>query len=213
MASTEACCGSAMEETTREATAVFSSAAALLGSIDSLLQSGFTRDDLCILGSEEALRAKFGAHIPDAAALADDPDTPRGAPVSTESRAEGLAALAGIPVYIGGAGAAAAAAMAGATVLATAGAALGVGLAAGALGLYAARKMEKRHAEQIDKHLQHGGLVLWVRTPDKASEIKALEVLRASGATDLRMHSVTTKPGIDQVPFHDAQPDPFLWKE
>ncbi|MFA5898489.1 MAG: hypothetical protein WC829_05190 [Hyphomicrobium sp.] len=210
MAETGACCGNTVGETTREASAIFTSAKALQSAVDDLLCSGFTRDDLCVLGSEEALKAKFGDNIPDAAELADNPETPRGTFVSSESRTEGLAALAGIPVYVGGAGAAAIAGMGGAAVLLTAGATLGAGLAAGALGLYAAKRMEKRHADQIDKHLKHGGLVLWVRTDDQEREVKALEVLRSKDADDLRMHTVTLPSGVDAVPFHDAQPDPFL---
>ena len=211
MASTGAqCCGDQTGETTREASAIFHTAAALQAAVDGLLSSGFTREDLSVLGSEKALRDKFGANIPDAEALADDPSTPRATYVSSDSRNEGLAALAGIPVYVGGAGAAAVAAMGGAAVIATAGAALGVGALAGALGLYAARKLETRHADQIDKHLKNGGLVLWVRADDKESEVKALDVLRAKGAEDLRMHTVTLPSGVDAVPFHDAQPDPFL---
>lgn len=212
MASTGAGCGDAAD-TTREASAVFASSEALQSAVDKLLCSGFERDDLCVLGSEKALRATFGAAIPDARELAENPATPRGTFVSSDTRSEGLAALAGIPVYVGGAGAATLAGLGGATVIATAGAALGVGLAAGALGLYAAHLMEKRHADQIDKHLKHGGLVLWVRTGDKEREVKALEVLRKQGAKDLRMHTVTLPSGVDAVPFHDAQPDPFLWKE
>jgi outer membrane lipoprotein SlyB len=199
-------------DTCREASAVFTSAKELQSAIDALLASGFTRDDLSVLGSEKALHAKFGAKIPDAAELADIPDTPRGTFVSSDTRSEGLAALAGIPVYIGGAGAAAIAGVGGAAVLATAGAALGAGLAAGALGLYCAKRMEKRHADQIDKHLDHGGLVLWVRTDDQGEEVKAMQVLRSKDASDLRMHTVTLPSGADAVPFHDAQPDPFLWK-
>ena len=212
MALTGADSTDATTETSREASAVFTSARQLQSAVDALLAAGFTRDDICVLGSEEALRAQFGDHIPDAAELADNPKTPRGTFVSSDSRSEGLAALAGIPVYIGGAGAAAIAGVGGAAVLATAGAALGAGLAAGALGLYFARRMEKRHADQIDKHLKHGGLVLWVRTDDKESEVKALEILRAKDASDLRVHTVSLRSGTDAVPFHDAQPDPFLWK-
>jgi len=209
----DACCGGSADTTTREASAVFTSAKELQSAVDALLENGFTRPDLSILGSEKALKAKFGDHIPDAAQLADDPGTPRATYVSSDARTEGLAALAGIPVYIGGAGAAAVAGLGGAAVIATAGAALGVGLAAGALGLYAAKRMEKRHADQIDKHLEQGGLVLWVRTDDKEREVKALEILRNKDASDLRMHTVTLPSGVDTVPFHDAQPDPFLWKE
>jgi hypothetical protein len=212
MASKSACCDGSTEDTTREASAVFDTAASLQAVAEGLLGAGFTRADLSVLGSEQAIRAKFGDKVPDARALADNPDTPRGALVSSGSRSEGLAAAAGIPVYVGGAGAAAVAALEGATVIATAGAAIGVGLAAGALGLYFAHLMEKRHADQIDKNLKNGGLVLWVRTGDPAREVKALEILRKSGAHDIRVHSVTQRRGVDVVPFHDAQPDPFLKK-
>lgn len=199
-----------MTATTREASAVFHSVKALQSAVEALSDAGFGSDDLSVLGNEKALHDKFGAKLPDAEALADDPDTPRAAYVAPESRSEGLAALAGIPVYIGGAGAAAIAAMEGAAIVATAGAALGVSALAGALGLYAARRMEKHHAEQIEKNLKNGGLVLWVRTDDKPREIKALEILRANGADDLRMHTVTLAAGVDAVPFHNAEPDPFL---
>ncbi|KWT70511.1 hypothetical protein [Hyphomicrobium sulfonivorans] len=199
-----------MAATTREASAVFHSVKALQSAVEALSDAGFTRDDLSVLGNEKALHEKFGADIPDAEALADNPDTPRATYVAPESRAEGLAALAGIPVYIGGAGAAAIAAMEGAAVVATAGAALGVSAIAGALGLYAARKMEKHHAAQIDKNLKNGGLVLWVRTDDKPREVKALEILRSNDADDLRMHTVTLPSGVNAVPFHNAEPDPFL---
>jgi hypothetical protein len=213
MGSTDTGRAGSTEDITREASAVFHKADALQSAVDDLLGAGFTRDDLSVLGSEEAIRAKFGGEVPDAKDLADNPDTPRGTYVSSDARSEGLAALTGIPVYVGGAGAAAIAALEGATVIATAGAALGVGLAAGALGLYAARRMEKRHADQIDKHLSHGGLVLWVRADDKEHEARALEVLRSNGADDLRVHTVTLPEGVDAVPFHDAQPDPFLQKD
>jgi len=213
MASTGADTGGSTDNTIREAAAVFDSATELQSAADALLEAGFTRDDLSVLGSEKAIREKFGADIPSVTDLADSPDTPRGTFVSSDARAEGLAAAAGIPVYIGGAGAAAIAALEGATIIATAGAALGVGLAAGALGLYAAHRMEKRHTDQIEKHLKDGGLILWVRTDDKPREVEALEVLRKSGAHDIRVHTITEKWGVDAVPFHDAQPDPFLSKD
>ena len=123
MASTQAqCCADQTEETTREASAIFHSATALQKAVDGLLCSGFDRDDLSVLGSDKALRDKFGANIPTAESLADDPATPRATYVSSDSRTEGLAALAGIPVYVGGAGAAAIAALEGAAAIATAGA-------------------------------------------------------------------------------------------
>jgi outer membrane lipoprotein SlyB len=210
MASTGTCCNGTTEDTTREASAVFDKAQELQAAAEQLLGAGFTHADISVLGSEAALRAKFGGKVPNASELAANPDTPRAALVSSGARTEGLAAIAGIPVYVGGAGAAAVAALEGATALATAGAAVGVGLAAGALGLYVEHRMAKRHSDQIDKHLKNGGLVLWVRTDDSSKEMDALKLLRKSGAQDIRVHTVTQRSGVDAVPFHDAQPDPFL---
>jgi hypothetical protein len=212
MASTENTGDTSAEDTTREASAVFDGAAALQSAVDDLLEAGLPRACLSVLGSDEAIRAKFGGKIPDAHDLAENPDTPRGNFVSSDAHAEGIAALAGIPVYVGGAGAAAIAALEGATIVATAGAALGVGLAAGALGRYLARRMEKRHAHEIDEHLQHGGLVLWVRVDDEVQEAKALKALRENGAKDIHLHTVRLPEGPEEVPFHDVQPDPFLEK-
>ena len=52
--------------------------------------------------------------------------------------------------------------------------------------------------------------MLWVRTDDEAREEKALDVLRAAHAEDIHVHTITLPSGVDTVPFHDAQPDPFL---
>ena len=52
--------------------------------------------------------------------------------------------------------------------------------------------------------------MLWVRTDDASKEMDALKLLRKSGAGDIRAHTVTQRSGVDAVPFHDAQPDPFL---
>lgn len=212
MGSTEMIDDTATEVTTREASAVFGDAKALQSAVDDLLDAGLPRAALSVLGSDEAIRAKFDGELPDARELAKNPDTPRGNFVSSDARAEGMAALAGIPVYVGGAGAAAIAALEGATIIATAGAAVGVGLAAGALGLYVARRMEKRHAREIDEHLKHGGLVLWARVDDKDQETKALKVLRDNGAKNIAVHTVKLPEGPEEVPFHDVQPDPFLEK-
>lgn len=201
----------ATEETTREAAAVFPSAEALQAAVDGLLDAGFPRAALSVLGGEKALREKYGVDIPDAAELAARTDAPRGNFVSSDARTEGLAALAGVPVYVGGAGAAAIAAIEGATIVATAGAALGVGVVAGALGLYAVRRMEKRHAQEIDRQLEHGGLVLWTRLDDEELEPKALDILRQAGGKDISVHTVTlARDDVNAVPFHDVQPDPFL---
>jgi hypothetical protein len=212
MGSTEMPDDNSTEDTTREASAVFGEAKALQSAVDDLLEAGLPRAALSVLGSDEAIRAKFGGELPDARDLAENPETPRGNFVSSDSRAEGIAALAGIPVYVGGAGAAAIAALEGATIVATAGAAVGVGLAAGALGLYVARRMEKRHAHDIDEHLKHGGLVLWVRVDDKEQEAKALKALRDNGAKNISVHTVKLPEGPEEVPFHDVQPDPFVEK-
>jgi hypothetical protein len=43
---------------------------------------------------------------------------------------------------------------------------------------------------QAHQHLNHGGLLLWVRTCDAEHEHKALEILRCHLAEDVHLHEI-----------------------
>jgi hypothetical protein len=80
-------------------------------------------------------------------------------------------------------------------------------------GALLVRAVARHHAETIQSQLAHGGLVLWVSTPDEAAEQRALEVLRRCGGTSVHTHSVAQEWGVADSPLHDVQPDPFLERD
>ena len=66
---------------------------------------------------------------------------------------------------------------------------LGGGLG-GALGTVLNRLIGRRYADQINRHLEHGGLLLWVRTRDSSHEARATDIMKAHGAQDVHVHEL-----------------------
>ena len=60
----------------------------------------------------------------------------------------------------------------------------------GLIGAALARYIGHEHAKHLDEHLQHGGLLLWVRTRDADRERQALEILRRHSAHDVHLHQI-----------------------
>lgn len=144
------------------------------------------------------------------AEAADDPRAPQGAAISSHSRAEIEAAAIGLPFQIGGfAGAYAVVAAGGALAAAIAATILG-GVVGGGLGALLALAVARHHADRVREQLANGGLVLWVRTPDEASERRALAILEKCGATSVHLHAIEREWGVKDTLLHDAQFDPLL---
>lgn len=197
----------------REAVGLLPSPDALEAAVEALEKEGFGRTAISVLASDHAVKDRLGQLYSSAQAAADDPKAPRTAFPERESRREGAAALVGGPGLVGGfAGAFAAAASGGAlaTAIATAVAGGVVGAGLGALLLVA---VARHHAEHVEKQLAQGGLLLWVTTPDAAAEKRALAVLERHGASNVHIHEFEREWGVQDVPLHDVQPDPFLDKE
>jgi hypothetical protein len=122
--------------------------------------------------------------------LEDKPDVAFQAFVDSDSRTEGKGVLVGGLFYIGAVAAAGAIVASGGTVAALI---LGVAAGGGAGGLVGAALagfLEKHHAHALQEHLDKGGLLLWVHTPDEAHEKRALEILRRTGAEDAHVHAL-----------------------
>ena len=161
----------------REAVAVFDDAEKLESAVSELQSKGIDRSELSILAHDWP-----AARLPrDIQRAADDPATPR-EPVVTDTDLHqgrvlgtGLAATiaafaaAGFTVATGGVGAA--------TVIAVA-AAGGVGAASTLFG----RKLADDQRSFLDAQLARGGVLLWVRTRNAASEQIVLDVLRRRSA-------------------------------
>jgi hypothetical protein len=159
--------------TIREAVAVFDDAEKLEGAVSELQSNGIDRSELSFL-AHPSLAGPMPRNLRQAA---DDPATPREPVVSDTDLRQGRVlgtslaatiaafAAAGFTVASGGLGAA---------IAAAAVAAGGVGAASTLFG----RKLAEDQTSFLDAQLARGGVLLWVRTRDAASEQTVLEVLR-----------------------------------
>jgi hypothetical protein len=161
----------------REAVAVFDDPEELESAVSELQSNGIDRSNLSFLAHASPTECPPGSlrH------LAEDPTTPREAPVTDTDLRQGRVlstslaatiagfAAAGFTVATGGVAAAVAAALA---------AAGGVG----AVGALIGRKLGQNETSFLDAQLARGGVLLWVRTPDFDAERRALEVLHRHAA-------------------------------
>lgn len=175
-------------ESVREAVAVFDNAQALQNAIDELLSSGFDRAEISLLAREADVVAKLGHKFRKLSELEDDPSVPRVAYVSTEAIGDGKGALIGTLMYIGAGLLMGPVAAAGGTLAAiVAAAALGGG-AGGLAGSRLAQLLGDQRAQHIQEQLDHGGLLLWVRTWDAEQENLAVQILNRHSGRDVHVH-------------------------
>jgi hypothetical protein len=169
---------------------VFHDEKSLQSAVDSLLINGFDRSYMSLLAGEHAVETKLGHRFEKVAELEDDPEVPTRAYVGVDSRTEGEAAIIGGLFYVGAIAAAGMIVASGGTAAAAliAGALAGGG--GGLIGAALARFLEHRHAHRLQEQLNHGGLLLWVRTPAPEDEQRAMDILRAHGADDVHVHDL-----------------------
>ena len=174
----------------REAVAVFHDLESFQAAVDDLLDSGFNYAALSLLASEHAIKDKLGheiAHVKDAE---DDPDVPRAIYASTEDVADGEGALIGALVYVGAVAAGGAVIATGGAILWAFASAAAAGAAGFGVGAVLARWLDRRHAHYLQEQLEHGGLLLWVRTPNPEDERKAVEILKRHSGKDVHVHNL-----------------------
>jgi len=176
--------------TVREAVGVFDDAEKLQEAIDELMSSGFDRAELSLLASEAAVEAKLGHMYRKANEVEDDADVPRAAYVSTESVGDAEGAVIGGLMYVGAGVLMGPVAFAGGTLAAvTAAAAAGMG-AGGLIGSFLAKFLGDQHGHHLQEQLDHGGLLLWVRTWDAKDEKRAVEILARHSGRDVHVHTL-----------------------
>jgi hypothetical protein len=197
----------------REAVGVFDDADALEAAVDRLGSSGFDRATISVLAADKTVRDRLGRLYRSVSEIVDDPRAPQTAFISKDSRADGMAAAIGVPLYIGGiAGGLAVVASGGAMALAFA-AAIGLGAVGAGVGGLLARVISHRHIDRVWEQLAQGGLVLWVSVHDDATAARALEILIAAGARDAHLHELDRLWTLADRPFALGQPDPFLERD
>lgn len=174
----------------REAVAVFHDAKTFHAAIDDLLASGFDRSDLSLLAGERAVAEKLGHVYRKASELEDNGRVPRLAYVASETLGHAKGAFTGGLSFLGAAVAAGALVASGGTAAGAIIAAVLAGSAGGLVGSVFGDILEDRHAGQLQRQLDHGGLLLWVRTATPAKERRAKAILVRHSAHDVHVHDL-----------------------
>jgi len=180
----------------REAVAIFTNADDLQAAVDELLSSGFHRAELSLLAGEDASNEKLGGGSTNARDLEDDPTVPRSAYISPEAIGDAQGGIVGALMYAGATAAASAVVVSGGTILAALVAATLVGGAGSVVGALLAKWLGDHHGRYLQTQIDHGGLLLWVRTKDAEAEERALNVLRRHSSRDVHIHSVSPIPQV-----------------
>jgi hypothetical protein len=180
---------SSYSTTSTEAVAVFHDVTAFQAAVDDLLNhEHFDHADLSVLASERAVLGKLGRSYTSTRELEDDPDVPRAGyiPDETVGNAKGalIAASAYFPAVLGSL----AVISAGATVPVAIAAAVLAGGTGAAFGGALAGLVGRERAWNLQQHIDHGGLLLWVRTNGAEHERVALETLKKHGGEDVHLH-------------------------
>lgn len=171
-----------------EAVGIFDSREKLQAAMYDLMIAGFSRYDISVLGSQEALEAQYGKAFWRSSELADDPAAPRAAFVSEEAVGEFEGAIAGGFLFLGSA-IAMTALLTPASTLAASIAAVALGGTPGAaLGALLARRVGQHHRDYYDTQIRHGGILLWVRVADAERERIAVDIMKGHSGRDVHVH-------------------------
>jgi hypothetical protein len=180
-------------DTVREAVGVFGSANDLQAAIDELLSSGFHRADLSLLACEEAVNAKLGGGFANVRTIEDNPVVPRTAYVSPEAIGDAQGGIVGGLVYASATVAAGVVVVSGGTIAAAIVAATFVGGAGAIVGALLAKWLGDNHAQYLQTQVDHGGLLLWVRTRDTKAEERATDILKRHSSQDVHVHTLPSQ--------------------
>ncbi len=181
---------SAQGETIREAVGVFATESALLDAIDELMESGFDRAEISLLAAEQTVEQKLGHKYERVAEIEDEAKVPRTCYVSKESIGDAEGGLIGGLMYVGALTAIGAIVASGGSLAAIIAGAAMAGGAGGLIGSVLAGMLGAHHAEHLQKQLEHGGLLLWVRVTDPARETRAAAILKKHSGQDVHVHAL-----------------------
>jgi hypothetical protein len=175
-------------EAVREAVGLFDNIASLQDAVRELENTAFPRHDISVLGNRRNIEEKFGTASVHPVVVEGNAEAPRQSPVRPEEQGVGTGALVGGAAYVGAVAAAIAAG--GVSIPATL-AAVALGGGGGALaGGVVAKILGDHYKHEIEEQVEKGGLLLWVRTPDKQRESLACTIMQAHGARYVKVHTI-----------------------
>lgn len=176
------------DQSVREAVGYFTSVEDLEAAIDELESSGFDRAEISLLASERTVDNVLGHKYRKVSELEDDPSVPRTHYVSRESVGAAEGALIGTPLYFAALAAFGAIVVSGGTLAAALAGAAAAGGTGALIGGALARLVGKQHAEYLQNELEHGGLLLWVRTWNVSDEERAVAIMKKHSGRDVHVH-------------------------
>jgi outer membrane lipoprotein SlyB len=179
---------SAQQSTSHEIVAVFSRESELTHAIEDFQLQGFDHAEISVLPHRSEVIRSLGREPLTVLELEDDPYVPRTHCVDHGSYAVAQGALIAAPLYLFACGAAAGLAGMGAPLSAILLGTLAGALLGAAAGMLAMLRMRRAHNEHIQHQLDHGGLLLWVRTADQAHADTAQRILARHFAHDVHLH-------------------------
>jgi hypothetical protein len=198
----------------REVAGVFHSRAALDAAAEALLEAGFDRADIDIIGDLRTLRQRLGGVYVAAEDLADVPQAPRRPFFSPHDIAMYAAVVGGTLAAIGGMAVAYWAAVSGArTAVALGAAAIAACAALGVIAYLITRGYERDRTNGLEWLAAARGLVLWVRVHSSTQEEIARTFLSDCGAEAIRVHEITIEKRPEDLPLGSLRPDPWLGPE
>jgi hypothetical protein len=181
-------------KTVTEAVAVFHDVTSLDAAVDDLRKAGFKHGDISLLASENAVEKKLGHRYERVEDLEDSPDAPRTGYRTRATIGESEGVIVGSLTYLP-------AVLAAGTVVASAGivaaAITGTAIAGALIGTVLARWLDESHAKYLSDQLEHGGLLLWVRTHDKEQEETAMRILLEHAGADVHLHKLPAEAAGD----------------
>lgn len=177
----------------REAVTYFETYEDLEAAIDELESSGFDRAEISLLAAERAVDEKLGHKYRKVSELEDDPAVPRTFYIPNESVGGAEGALISAPLYLAAVGAIGVIVTSGGTLAAAIAGAVAAGGAGGLIGTALAKLVGDHHARHLQQQLEHGGLLLWVRTWDARDEERAVAILKKHSGRDVHVHGGTAR--------------------
>ncbi len=174
----------------REVVGVFGDADALETAANELLSAGFERARISLLAGESAIVEKLGHKYEKVEELEDNLEIPRTVYRSKETFDVSKSALLGSLASIGAVAAAGAIFASGGALAVTLGSGLIGAEVGGFIGGVLGELVEEHHAKYLQEQLDHGGLLLWVRTVDGAEENTAKQILSRHSGRDVHAHAI-----------------------
>lgn len=177
----------AQTEMVRESVGVFDDAQELHETVKELGTAGFGRQHISVVGSEPEREEIYNReHVPPEV-MEDDPNAPHHFAITPEEMGVGRGVIIGICMLAGFV----VAALTSSDLESLAAGDILFGVVFGALlGVMLAQLIGTEYWNFYNRQVSHGGLVLWVRSPNGEMEQKAHAILRKHGARDVHVHEI-----------------------